>query len=184
MKLNIHPDYKLGKVTCSCGNIFYVASTIGDQNIEICSACHPFYTGKQKLVDTAGRIEKFKKKYSVKFDLLADEDKKVSTLYNMLHPETSSTLTVRSVFIIDPNKKIRLTLTYPAATGRNFDELLRVIDSLQLTDHYQVATPANWTDGDKVVIVPSISNEDAAEKFPKGFTEIKPYLRLTPQPNR
>lgn len=121
---------------------------------------------------------------SISYPIIADEDKKVSTLYNMLHPEASSTLTVRSVFIIDPNKKIRLTLTYPAATGRNFDELLRVIDSLQLTDHYQVATPANWTDGDKVVIVPSISNEDAAEKFPKGFTEIKPYLRLTPQPNR
>lgn len=121
---------------------------------------------------------------SISYPIIADEDRKVSSLYNMLHPEASSTLTVRSVFVIDPNKKIRLTLTYPAATGRNFDELLRVIDSLQLTDNYQVATPANWIDGEKVVIVPSISNEDAVEKFPKGFTEVKSYLRLTPQPNR
>ena len=123
-------------------------------------------------------------KTSISYPIIADEDRKVSSLYNMLHPEASSTLTVRSVFIIDPDKKIRLTLTYPAATGRNFDELLRVIDGLQLTDNYQVATPANWVDGEKVVIVPSISNEDAVEKFPKGFTEVKPYLRLTPQPNR
>ncbi len=121
---------------------------------------------------------------SISYPIIADEDRKVATLYNMLHPEASNTLTVRSVFVIDPNKKIRLTLTYPAATGRNFDELLRVVDSLQLTDNYQVATPANWIDGEKVVIVPSISNEDAVEKFPKGFTEVKPYLRLTPQPNR
>lgn len=121
---------------------------------------------------------------SISYPIIADEDRKVSSLYNMLHPEASSTLTVRSVFVIDPDKKIRLTLTYPAATGRNFDELLRVIDSLQLTDNYQVATPANWVDGEKVVIVPSISNEDAVEKFPKGFTEVRPYLRLTPQPNR
>ena len=121
---------------------------------------------------------------SISYPIIADEDRKVFSLYNMLHPEASSTLTVRSVFVIDPNKKIRLTLTYPAATGRNFDELLRVIDSLQLTDNYQVATPANWVDGEKVVIVPSISNEDAVEKFPKGFTEVRPYSRLTPQPNR
>ena len=121
---------------------------------------------------------------SISYPIIADEDRTVSSLYNMLHPEASSTLTVRSVFVIDPNKKIRLTLTYPAATGRNFDELLRVIDSLQLTDNYQVATPANWIDGEKVVIVPSISNEDAVEKFPKGFVEVKSYLRLTPQPNR
>lgn len=121
---------------------------------------------------------------SISYPIIADEDRKVSSLYDMIHPGASSTLTVRSVFVIDPNKKIRLTLTYPAATGRNFDELLRVLDSLQLTDNYQVATPANWVDGEKVVIVPSISNEDAVRKFPKGFTEVKPYLRLTPQPNR
>ena len=121
---------------------------------------------------------------TVQYPIIADEDRKVATLYNMIHPHADNTLTVRSVFIIDPNKKIRLTLTYPAATGRNFEELLRVIDSLQLTDHHKVATPANWVDGEDVVIVPSISNEEAQTKFPKGFVEVRPYLRMTPQPNR
>jgi len=116
------------------------------------------------------------------YPILADIDRKVAQLYGMIHPEADSTLTVRSVFIIDPSKKIRLTLTYPASTGRNFDELLRVIDSLQLTEYQKVATPANWKSGDDVVIVPSISNEEAREKFPQGFVAIRPYLRMTPQP--
>jgi thioredoxin-dependent peroxiredoxin len=122
----------------------------------------------------------------VNYPILADEDKKVSELYDMIHPNSStgSTLTVRSVFIIDNNKKLRLSLTYPASTGRNFDELLRVIDSLQMTDNYSVATPANWVDGGDCVVVPSISTEDAIKKFPKGVTEVKPYLRMTPQPNK
>jgi 1-Cys peroxiredoxin (EC 1.11.1.15) len=118
------------------------------------------------------------------FPILADPDRKVSDLYDMIHPNANDTLTVRSVFIIDPNKKLRLTLTYPASTGRNFAEILRVIDSLQLTDNYSVATPANWTDGGDCVVVPSIPTEEAKVKFPKGVTEIKPYLRLTPQPNK
>jgi len=118
------------------------------------------------------------------FPILADPDRKVSDLYDMIHPNANDTLTVRSVFIIDPNKKLRLTLTYPASTGRNFDEILRVIDSLQLTDNYSVATPANWTDGGDCVVVPSIPTEEAKVKFPKGVTEVKPYLRLTPQPNK
>ncbi len=123
---------------------------------------------------------------TVNYPILADSDKKVSELYGMIHPNSStgSTLTVRSVFIIDNNRKLRLTLTYPASTGRNFDELLRVIDSLQLTDNYSVATPANWTDGGDCVVVPSIPTDAARERFPKGVTEIKPYLRLTPQPNK
>jgi thioredoxin-dependent peroxiredoxin len=123
---------------------------------------------------------------SVDYPILADEDKTVSELYGMLHPNSSTgnTLTVRSVFVIDPAKKIRLMITYPASTGRNFDELLRVIDSLQLTDYHQVATPANWQDGEDCVVVPSISTEDAKAKFPKGVTELKPYLRMTPQPNK
>ncbi len=123
---------------------------------------------------------------TVNFPILADADKKVSELYGMIHPNSSTgnTLTVRSVFIIDPNKKLRLSITYPASTGRNFEELLRVIDSLQLTDHYSVATPANWTDGGDCVVVPSIPTEEARQKFPKGVTEVKPYLRMTPQPNR
>ena len=118
------------------------------------------------------------------FPLLADADRKVAQLYDMIHPSADSTATVRSVFIIDPKKKLRLTLTYPAPTGRNFDELLRVIDSLQLTDNEKVATPANWKDGDDVVILPSIPNEEADKLFPKGYKELKPYLRMTPQPNK
>jgi thioredoxin-dependent peroxiredoxin len=123
---------------------------------------------------------------AVNYPILADEDKKVSELYDMIHPNSSTgnTLTVRSVFIIDNHKKLRLSITYPASTGRNFDELLRVIDSLQLTDNYSVATPANWQDGDDCVVVPSISTADAKVKFPKGVDEIKPYLRMTPQPNK
>ncbi len=116
--------------------------------------------------------------------IIADGDRKVSDLYGMIHPNSLNNLTVRSVFIIDPNKKLRLTITYPASTGRNFNEILRVIDSLQLTDNYQVATPANWTDGGDCVVVPSIPTEEARSKFPKGVEEIKPYLRMTPQPNK
>ena len=116
------------------------------------------------------------------FPLIADHDRKVSDLYGMIHPNANDTLTVRSVFVIDPNKKVRLTLTYPASTGRNFDELLRVIDSLQLTDKHKVATPGNWRHGEDVIIVPSISNEEAKQLFPKGFKEQKPYLRTTPHP--
>ncbi len=124
-------------------------------------------------------------KVTLNYPILADPDRKVSDLYDMIHPNANNTLTVRSVFIIDPQKKLRLTLTYPASTGRNFDELLRVIDSLQLTDKYSVATPANWKDGDDCVIVPSIQDpQELAEKFPKGFNAVKPYLRLTPQPNK
>ena len=119
----------------------------------------------------------------VNYPILADTDKKVSELYGMIHPNANAMLTVRTVFVIDPQRKLRLTLTYPPSTGRNFDEILRVIDSLQLTDHYQVATPVNWKQGEDCVVVPSISTEAAREKFPKGVTEVKPYLRMTPQPN-
>ncbi|SNR17092.1 peroxiredoxin [Tenacibaculum jejuense] len=120
---------------------------------------------------------------SVNFPIIADEDKKVSNLYDMIHPNADNNLTVRSVFIIDPNKKVKLIIVYPASTGRNFDELLRVIDSLQLTTYHKVATPANWKNGDDCVIVPAVENEEIAELFPKGYKEIKPYLRMTPQPN-
>ena len=121
----------------------------------------------------------------VNFPILADADRKVSELYDLIHPNASETLTVRSLFVIDPNKKVRLIITYPASTGRNFNEILRVIDSLQLTDSHKVATPANWQDGDEVVIVPSLKDEaEIAKRFPKGYRAVKPYLRLTPQPNR
>ena len=117
------------------------------------------------------------------FPLIADHDRKVSDLYGMIHPNASDTLTVRSVFVIDQNRKVRLTLTYPASTGRNFDELLRVIDSLQLTDNHKVATPGNWKHGEDVIIVPSVTNEQAKELFPAGWTEHKPYLRTVKQPS-
>ncbi len=117
------------------------------------------------------------------FPIIADPEKTVALLYDMIHPNASEKATVRSVFIIGPDKKIKLTLTYPASTGRNFTEILRVIDSLQLTANYQVATPADWIHGEEVIIIPAVSDADAVAKFPKGFTSVKPYLRKTPQPN-
>ena len=120
----------------------------------------------------------------VQFPLIGDENRKVAELYDMIHPNASENATVRSVFIIDPNKKIRATITYPPATGRNFNEILRVIDSLQLTDGYSVATPADWEQGKDVVVSPSIPTEEAKVKFPKGVTEVRPYLRMTPQPDK
>jgi alkyl hydroperoxide reductase subunit AhpC len=117
-----------------------------------------------------------------KFPLIADPDRKVSTLYGMIHPNASATLTVRSVFFIDPQRVIRAMITYPASTGRNFDEVLRVIDSLQLTDKHKVATPVNWKQGDDVIIVPSLSNDDARKLFPEGWKELRPYLRVVKQP--
>jgi thioredoxin-dependent peroxiredoxin len=123
-------------------------------------------------------------KVTVNYPILADADKKVSDLYDMIHPNANAKVTVRTVFVIDPQRKLRLTITYPPSTGRNFEEILRVIDSLQLTDNYSVATPVNWKDGDDCVVVPSIPTEEAKQKFPKGVTEIKPYLRMTPQPNK
>lgn len=120
---------------------------------------------------------------TVNFPIIADKDRKVAELYDMIHPNASESFTVRSLFIISPDKKVKLIISYPASTGRNFDEILRVIDSLQLTANYSVATPADWKYGEDVVVIPAIKTEDIPAKFPKGFTEVKPYLRLTPQPN-
>lgn len=120
----------------------------------------------------------------VQFPIIADQDKKVSELYDFIHPNANASLTVRSLLIIDPNKKVRLIITYPASTGRNFTEILRVLDSLQLVDGYGVATPVDWKDGDDVIIPPAVSQEDAEKKFAKGVKVIKPYLRYTPQPNK
>jgi thioredoxin-dependent peroxiredoxin len=122
---------------------------------------------------------------TVNYPLISDKDRAISGLYDMIHPEANDTMTVRSVFFIDPNKKIRAIITYPASTGRNFDEILRVIDSLQLTDSHSVATPVNWKDGDDCVIVPSLQDPEVLkQKFPKGYKIVKPYLRMTPQPNK
>jgi alkyl hydroperoxide reductase subunit AhpC len=120
----------------------------------------------------------------VNFPIIADEDRKISEAYDMIHPNASVNATVRSLFIIGPDKAVKLIITYPASTGRNFQEILRVIDSLQLTANYGVATPVDWKDGEDVVVVPAIKTEDIPAKFPKGFTAIKPYLRITPQPNK
>jgi thioredoxin-dependent peroxiredoxin len=120
----------------------------------------------------------------VNFPIIGDEDRKIAEAYDMIHPNASLTATVRSLFIIGPDKKIKLTITYPASTGRNFQEILRVIDSLQLTANYSVATPADWKDGEDVIVVPAIKTEDIPAKFPKGFKQVKPYLRTTPQPNK
>lgn len=120
---------------------------------------------------------------NVDFPIIADDNRNVSTLYDMIHPNASETFTVRSLFIIGPDKKLKLSLTYPASTGRNFNEVLRVIDSLQLTANYSVATPADWNHGEDVIVVPAVSTEDAMKKFPKGVKIVKPYLRYTPQPN-
>jgi alkyl hydroperoxide reductase subunit AhpC len=121
---------------------------------------------------------------TVNFPIIADPDRKVADLYGMIHPNAGDTVTVRSVFVIGPDKKVKLTITYPQSTGRNFQEILRVIDSLQLTANYQVSTPADWKDGEDVIIIPAVSDDQAKEKFPKGFTAARPYLRITPQPNK
>ncbi len=121
--------------------------------------------------------------HTVNFPLIGDVDRRVSQLYDMIHPNAADTFTVRSVFVIGPDNKVKLTLTYPVSTGRNFDEILRIIDSLQLTSDYSVSTPADWRPGDEVVIATTVSDEDARQKFPEGFVARKPYLRVTPQPN-
>ena len=121
---------------------------------------------------------------AINFPIIGDEDKTVATLYNMIHPNADPKVTVRAVYVIDPNKKIRASIIYPPSAGRNFDEILRLIDSLQLTDGHKVATPVNWQDGEDVIIVPSVTNEAADKLFPKGYTTVKPYLRTTPQPNK
>ncbi|MDQ6784886.1 MAG: peroxiredoxin [Actinomycetota bacterium] len=121
---------------------------------------------------------------TVNFPIIADPDRKVADLYGMIHPNAGDTVTVRSVFVVGPDKKVKLMITYPQSTGRNFAEILRVLDSLQLTANFQVSTPADWQEGEDVIIVPAVSNDAAKEKFPKGWNEVRPYLRLTPQPNR
>jgi thioredoxin-dependent peroxiredoxin len=133
-------------------------------------------TWSQDIEDVTGQ--------KLNYPLIGDEDRKIADLYGMIHPNASDTLTVRSVFVVGPDKKVKLTITYPASTGRNFEEILRVLDSLQLTANYSVATPVNWRDGEDVIIVTAVSDEAAKEKFPKGFNAVKPYLRYTPQPNR
>lgn len=175
-----HPADYTPVCTTELGRVAQLKGEFDQRNVK------PIALSVDSLEDHAGWSKDIEdtQQTTLNYPILADVDKKVSDLYDMVHPAANAKVTVRTVFVIDPQKKIRLTLTYPPSTGRNFDEILRVIDSLQLTDYHQVATPADWKDGDDCVVVPSIPTEEAREKFPKGVTEIRPYLRLTPQPNK
>lgn len=175
-----HPADYTPVCTTELGTVANLKSEFDKRNVKILALSVDGVESHQGWIQDINETQNTQ----VNYPILADEDRKVADLYGMIHPNSLNNLTVRSVFIIDSNKKLRLTITYPASTGRNFDEILRVIDSLQLTDNYQVATPANWQDGGDCVVVPSIPTEEAKQKFPKGVTEIKPYLRMTPQPNK
>jgi alkyl hydroperoxide reductase subunit AhpC len=176
-----HPKDFTPVCTTELGRASKLKEEFGKRGVKLIAVSVDDVTSHQKwagdIAETQGT--------ALNFPILGDADRKVAKLYDMIHPEANDTLTVRSVFIIDPNKKIRATITYPASTGRNFSEILRVVDSLQLTDSHKVATPADWQDGDDVVIIPSLQDpKELAERFPKGFNAVRPYLRLTPQPNK
>jgi len=176
-----HPADFTPVCTTELGRVAKLKAEFDKRNVK------PIALSVDPLASHKGWIGDIEETQSTKmnFPILADGDRKVSKLYDMIHPEANDTQTVRSVFIIDPKKKIRLTITYPASTGRNFDEILRVIDSLQLTDNFSVATPVDWKDGGDCVIVPSLKDPAVLkQKFPKGWKEVRPYLRLTPQPNK
>lgn len=174
-----HPKDFTPVCTTELGAVARLAPEFSKRNVK------PLGLSVDKLTDHAGWSKDIEETQgaALNFPLLADADSSVANLYGMIHPNSDPKVTVRSVFIISPDKKIKLSLTYPASTGRNFNEILRVIDSLQLTANYKVATPANWEQGSDCIIVPAVSNDEAATLFPKGFTEVKPYLRTTPQPN-
>lgn len=176
-----HPKDYTPVCTTELGNVAKIKEDFTKRNVKVIAL------SVDNVEDHKGWIKDINETQNttVNFPIIADTDKKVASLYGMIHPKSLDTLTVRSVFVIDPKQKIRLTITYPASTGRNFEEILRVIDSLQLTDNHQVATPANWKDGDDCVIVPGITDPDELkEKFPQGYTAVTPYLRMTPQPNK
>lgn len=173
-----HPKDFTPVCTTELGEVAKLKSEFDKRNVKIAGLSVDPLDAHKKW---AGDIEETQGQ-ALNFPLIADPDRKVSDLYGMIHPNADNTLTVRSVFIIGPDKKVKLTITYPASTGRNFDEILRVIDSLQLTAHHSVATPVNWKNGGDVIIVPSLSDAQAKEKFPGGWKTIKPYLRVVPQP--
>ncbi|OZI61515.1 peroxiredoxin [Bordetella genomosp. 11] len=176
-----HPADFTPVCTTELGYTAKLADEFAKRNVKVLALSVDPVDSHTKWIDDINDTQGTK----VNFPILADEDRKVSELYDMIHPNASATATVRSVFIIDPAKKVRLIITYPASTGRNFNEILRVIDSLQLTDSHSVATPVNWQDGDDVIIVPSLKDEEVIkQKFPKGYKAVRPYLRITPQPNK
>ena len=174
-----HPRDFTPVCTTELGTVAKLKDEFARRNVKVAALSVDSRESHERWVEDINETQQT----TVTFPIIADEDRSVAEAYGMIHPEALTTQTVRSVFIIDPNKKVRLTLTYPAPTGRNFDEILRTIDGLQLTDHHSVATPANWTNGADVIILPSVQDADVlAEKFPEGFVELKPYLRITPQP--
>jgi len=176
-----HPKDFTPVCTTELGTVAKLKSEFDKRNIKAIGVSVDDVPSHKKWVGDIEETQHTK----VNYPILGDPDRKVANLYGMIHPHANDTLTVRSVFVIDPNKKVRLTITYPAATGRNFDEILRVVDSLQLTDSHSVATPVNWKDGQDVIIVPSLQDPEVLKaKFPKGYTAVKPYLRITPQPNK
>ena len=176
-----HPKDFTPVCTTELGAVAKLKPEFEKRNVKVIALSVDDVTSHKKWTGDIEETQKTKLNYPI----LGDQDRKVSDLYGMIHPKANDTLTVRSVFVIDPNKKVRLTFTYPASTGRNFDEILRVVDSLQLTDKYSVATPVNWKDGQDVIIVPSLQDPEVIkQKFPKGYTAVKPYLRITPQPNK
>ena len=174
-----HPSDYTPVCTTELGQVAKLKSEFDQRNVKIIALSVDDVDSHQGWILDINETQNTK----VNFPIIADEDRKVSELYDMIHPNSDEKFTIRSVFIIGPDKKIKLIITYPASTGRNFDEILRVIDSLQLTAYHSVATPVNWQHGNDVVIVPTISDDEAQQKFPKGFVKVKPYLRLTPQPN-
>ncbi len=173
-----HPKTFTPVCTTELGEVARLSEEFKKRNVKVLAlsvdAAADQKTWEADIAETQG--------HTVNFPMVADADSKVSNLYGMIHPAANDTLTVRTVFIIDPNKKVRLTLTYPASTGRNFEEVLRVIDSIQLTENHKVATPVNWKNGEDVIIVPAVSDEDAKKRFPDGWEAKKPYLRVVPQP--
>ncbi|MBE8157799.1 MAG: peroxiredoxin [Betaproteobacteria bacterium] len=173
-----HPKTFTPVCTTELGEVARLKSEFDRRNVKVLALSVDVAADQKKweadIAETQG--------HEVNFPMIADHDSKVSGLYGMIHPNANNTLTVRTVFIIDPAKKVRLTLTYPASTGRNFEEILRAIDSIQLTENYKVATPVNWKNGEDVIIVPAVSDEDAKKRFPQGWTAKKPYLRILPQP--
>lgn len=175
-----HPADFTPVCTTELGYTAIVSGEFAKRNVKVIAVSVDDNESHKKWIDDINDTQGTQ----VNFPILADPDRKVATLYDMIHPNASTTATVRSVFVIDPAKKIRMVLTYPASTGRNFNEILRVIDSLQLTDSHSVATPVNWAPGDDVIIVPSLQDEDVIkQKFPKGYKAVRPYLRITPQPD-
>ena len=174
-----HPADFTPVCTTELGRTAQLADEFAKRNVKVLAVSVDDLASHQAWLPDINEVNKT----TVEFPIIADENRVVATLYDMIHPNASEKATVRSVFVIGPDKKIKLTLTYPASTGRNFYEILRVIDSLQLTAAYQVATPADWEYGEDCIITPAVSNEEAVAKFPQGFTTVKPYLRITPQPN-